>query len=118
MNKEETIAWIGLREIYKLVGSEDGGKILKLLLQNNTMRSSELLNASNIQAPKFHNIMKALVLCQVVERRVHDDRSVSYSISPFGKNILKMSEPLLAKIQEEFKNKDSMLLNLAQEQLT
>jgi hypothetical protein len=118
MNKEETIAWIGLREIYKLVGSEDGTTIIKLLLHNNTMRSGELLNTSNIQAPKFHNLMKALVLSQVVERKVHQDRSVSYSISPFGKHILKLSEPLLAKIQEEFKTKDSMLLNLAQEQLS
>jgi len=44
-------------------------------------------------------LMKALVLCQVVDRKVHDDRGVSHSISPFGKNVLELSEPLLHKLR-------------------
>ena len=54
--------------------------------------------------------MKALVLCQVLDRRVNEDRTVEYSISLFGRHILDLSKPLLAKIREQFKDKDSALL--------
>ena len=69
---------------------------------------------SGILAARFYVLMKALVLCQVVDRKVHDDRGVSYSISPFGKNVLELSEPLLHKIKETVKDKDSALLSLIQ----
>jgi len=60
--------------------------------------------------------MKALVTCQVVERKVHDDRSVSYSVSPFGQHILDLTEPIVKKIQDEFKDKDSKLLAIVKSQ--
>ena len=57
-------------------------------------------------------LMKALVLCLVVDRKVHDDRGVSYNISPFGRHVLKLSEPILDTIKEAVKDKDSALLAL------
>ena len=117
MNKEETAAsattvWIGLREIYRLLGSEDGNTIIRILLKkkNEPIKSGELMEESAIPAPRFYPLIKALVLCQVVEKKVHTDRSVSYSLSQFGKNVLELSEPILEEIKERFKDKDSILL--------
>jgi DNA-binding HxlR family transcriptional regulator len=88
--------------------------VVRLLLREESIRTNELIAKSGIQPARFHVLMKALVLCQVVDRKVHDDRSVSYSISPFGKNVLELSEPLLHKIKEAVKDKNSALLSLIQ----
>jgi DNA-binding HxlR family transcriptional regulator len=111
-NMNENIAWIGLREIYRLLGTQDGNAIVRLLLNKGSIRTKELITSSGIPPARFHVIMRTLVICQVVDRKVHEDRSVSYSISPFGKNLLQLSEPLLNKIAEEFKDKESLLLNM------
>jgi len=111
---EEKLAWLGLREIYRLLGTSDGNIVVRLLLQEESIRTNEIMAKSGILPARFHVLMKALVLCQVVDRKVHDDRGVSYSISPFGKNVLELSEPLLGKIKEAVKDKDSALLSLIQ----
>ena len=111
---EEKLAWLGLREIYGLLGTPDGNNVVGLLLRKESIRTNGLIAKSEIPPARFHVLMKALVLCQVVDRKVHDDRSVSYSISPFGKNVLELSEPLLHKIKETVKDKDSALLSLIQ----
>ena len=85
---------------------------MQFLLNKESVRTKELITSSGIPAARFHAIMKTLVICQVVDRKVHEDRSVSYSISPFGKNLLQLSKPLLNKIAEEFKDKESLLLNM------
>jgi len=114
LKEEEKIAWLGLREIYRLLGIPEGNTLVKMLIKNEEMRTNELIEKSEVPPSKFHPIMKALVLCQVVDRKVHPDRSVSYKVSPFGKNVLALSEPLLERIKEEFKDKDSALLSIAQ----
>ena len=111
---EEKLAWLGLREIYRLLGTSEGNIVVRLLLQEESIRTNELIAKSGILPARFHVLMKAFVLCQVVDRKVHDDRGVSYSISPFGKNVLELSEPLLSKIKEAVKDKDSALLSLIQ----
>jgi hypothetical protein len=112
MKEEEKLAWLGLREIYRLVGSPDGNNILRQLLKEEPMRTSELIAKSGIPSGRLHVLMKALVLCLVVDRKVHDDRGVSYNISPFGRHVLKLSEPILDTIKEAVKDKDSALLAL------
>jgi hypothetical protein len=114
MNEEEKLAWLGLREIYRLLGTHDGNNVIRLLLREDSIRTNDIIAKSGIQPARFHVVMKALVLCQVVDRKVHDDRSVSYSISPFGKNVLELSEPLLHRIKDAVKDKDSALLALIQ----
>lgn len=65
---------------------------------------------------KINLLMKALVTCQVVERTVHQDRSVSYRISDFGKYVLELWELILDKIRDNFKDKKSELLSIVQQQ--
>jgi hypothetical protein len=108
--KEESIAWTGLREIYRLLGTEEGNRIVEVLLKNEFLRSSDLQIKSEIPASKFHTIVKALVQCLILDRNVQTDRSVSYSISPFGKNVLKLSEPLLKTIKETFNEKQPEIM--------
>lgn len=103
--KEVSIAWTGLREIFRILGTEEGNRIVEILLQDEDVRSSELQIKSAIPASKFHIVVKALVSCLVLDRYVHPDRSVSYRISPFGKNILELSEPLLKTIKKTFSEK-------------
>jgi hypothetical protein len=57
----EYIAWIGLREIFRLLGTNDGNRIIQTLLKEKDIRSSELQIKSGIAASKFHVIMKVLV---------------------------------------------------------
>jgi DNA-binding IclR family transcriptional regulator len=118
MNEPDQVAWFGLREIYRLIGTPEGNTILRLLLRKESMRTSELMEESKIPLPKFHVVMKALVLCQILEKKVHQDRSVWYSISPFGKNVLRLSEPLVEKIQEKMKDKNSALLSVVQNKMS
>jgi len=112
--KNEEIAWLGLREIYRLLGTPEGNSVVRTLLQKESMRATELMKESKVSDPKFYVIMRALVICQVVDRKVHVDRSVSYSISPFGRNVLELSEPILDKIKEKMKDKESLLLSAVQ----
>jgi hypothetical protein len=44
--------------------------------------------------------MKALVRCQLTYRELHADRSVTYNITPFGKEILHLSLEMLDKIKK------------------
>ena len=111
---EENLGWVALREIYKLVGSEDGAKVVRILVEHGETKSSTLMATSGIASAKFYNLIKALELCQVVERTVHKDRTVSYKISPFGENVLRLSEPIIKEIQQEFKDKESTLLEAVQ----
>ncbi len=108
-------AWLGLREIYKLIGSTDGNTVVRLLLINNEMRTNELIEKSRIPVSKFHVLMKALVTCQVIDKKVHQDRSVTYKVSDFGKYVLELSEPILDKIRDNFKDKKSELLSMVQQ---
>ena len=82
------------------------------MLLKESIRTNDLITKSKILIARFHPLMKALVLSLVVDRKVHEDRSVSYSISPFGRNVLELSEPILDRIKEEVKEKDSTLLTL------
>ena len=68
------------------------------------------MKKSNVPESKFHPLMKSLVLCQVVDKQVLPDRGVEYSISPFGKNVLELSQPILERIKEKFKDEKSVLL--------
>lgn len=115
MIKNEATAWVGLRELYRLIGSEDGNLVIRILLQKESVRTSDLIADTKILPARFHNLMKALVLSGVVDKKVHQDRSVWYNISTFGKNVLDLSEPLVEKINEKFKQKDSLLLALIQQ---
>jgi hypothetical protein len=81
------------------------------------MKATELMKESQVADPKFYLIMRALVMCQVVDRKVHSDRSVSYKISPFGMNVLDLSEPILDKIREKMKDKESLLLSAVQRRM-
>jgi DNA-binding HxlR family transcriptional regulator len=114
MIEEENMGWMALREIYKLVGSEDGGKIVRVLLNHGETRSSTLMATAGLPQARFYAMMKALELCDIVERDVHKDRSVHYKLAPFGQHVLKLSEPLIQKIQQEFKGKESTLLEAVQ----
>ena len=112
-NKEQ-LGWLALREIYKVIGSEDGGRIVGILVEHGETKSSQLMATSGLPQARFYNLIKALEVCQVIERTVHKDRTVSYKISPFGQNVMKLSEPIVQKIQQEFKDKDSKLLEVVQ----
>ena len=112
--RNEQIAWLGLREIYRLLGTPEGNSVVRILLQKESMRATELMKESKVSDPKFYVIMRALVMCQVVDRKVHADRSVSYNISPFGRNVLELSEPILDQIKEKMKDKESLLLSAVQ----
>jgi hypothetical protein len=112
--KHEEIAWLGLREIYRLLGTAEGNNIVRTLLQKESMRATELMKESKVTDPKFYVTIRALVMCQVVDRKVHTDRSVSYRVSPFGRNVLELSEPILDKIKEKMKDKESLLLSAVQ----
>lgn len=114
VKEEEKIAWMGLREIYRLVGSPEGNQIVRTLIKEPKMRSTQLMEKSEVSESKFHPIMRALVLCQLVEKKVLPDRGVEYNISPFGKHVLELSEPLLDKIRETFRDKKSVLLSIVQ----
>lgn len=98
------ICKLGLREIYKLLGTHEANKIVKLLL-NGPIRSTQLMEKSHVPESKFHPLIRALLQCQVLEKQILSDRGVPYSISPFGKNVLELSEPILEKIREVFKDK-------------
>lgn len=102
INDENPVAWLGLREIFRLLGTEEGHGIIKILLDEGEVQSSELQIKSKVPASKFHQMIKALVTCLVVEREVYPDRHVSYKISTFGKDILELSKPLLNEIKEKF----------------
>lgn len=98
-----------------MLGDPDGNKIVRIILSEGSIRTNELMSKSKIPSARFHLLMKALVVSHVLDKKVHQDRSVSYSISPFGKNILDLSEPLLKKIKVTFKNTDSALISAAQQ---
>jgi hypothetical protein len=117
-NEQEQIAWLGLREIYRLLGTPDGNSVVRTLLRYKAMKATELMKESQVADPKFYLIMRALVMCQVVDRKVHSDRSVSYSISAFGMNVLELSEPILDKIKEKMKDKESLLLSAVQRRMS
>jgi hypothetical protein len=116
MKVEENLGWLALREIYKLIGSEDGGRIVGILVEHGSTRSSSLMATSGIPQARFYNLIKSLEQCQVIERTVQKDRTVWYKISPFGQNVMKLSEPIVQKIQQEFKGKESKLLEAVQKQ--
>jgi hypothetical protein len=107
------VAWFSLKEIYNLLGTTDGNNIARILLKERQrpIRTKDLLEKSKLTESKFHPLMKALTACQVVDKKVLQDRSVVYSISPFGIHILELSEPILQRIKEEFNNKDPLLLS-------
>jgi hypothetical protein len=110
--EQEKIAWTGLKEIYNLLGTTEGNDIVRILLkQKQPIRTRDLLYKSKLTESKFHPLMKALTLCQVVDKKVLQDRSVVYSISPFGLRIYELSEEMLDKIQKEFDNSDPLLLS-------
>ncbi len=107
LNQEQT-AWLALREIYTLIGQPDGQIIVKELLKGDK-RPTEL--AEIVDKPQsIYILLKGLTLCQVIDRHLNDDRTVVYSLSPFGRNVLELSEQLVNKIGKEFSGKKSLLL--------
>jgi len=98
---EKKIFWNVLRRVYKILATDEGQKIVKTLLVDSPMRSTVLLKRTGLSESQFHPIMKELVKCMIVEKTVGEDRGVTYSIDPFGKNVLDLSKPLLAKVKKE-----------------
>ena len=112
INQQERMAWMSLKEMYSLLGTTEGNDVVRILLkQKQPIRTKDLLSKSKLTESKFHPLMKALTLCQIVDKKVLQDRSVVYSISPFGMRVFELSEQLLNKIQSEFNNSNSSLLS-------
>lgn len=91
-----------LKKIYMLLATEEANRIIDVLIKEKQVTSSELQLKSQVSASKFYNYIKDLTNCLVLDKKIGNDRSVSYSISPFGKNVLKLSEPLFELIKKEY----------------
>ena len=95
--------WATLCTIYEVLSNENARKIVSELLDNGETQSTVLLIKTGLSESQFHPIRKKLVQYCIIDKNVHSDRSVSYSISSFAKNILHLSKPLLEKIEKEMK---------------
>lgn len=102
--REEKVFWNVLRIVYRLLASDEAQLIMRQLLREDNIRTSVLLDKTGLKEFQFHPVMKQLAKYGIVEKKVWQDRSVRYSISPFGKYVLKLTEPLLAKIKESVKD--------------
>jgi len=91
-----------------LIGQTDGQIVIKALLDGDK-RPTELEKIVT-KPQNIYTLLKGLTLCQVVDRHLNDDRTVVYSISPFGRNVLELSAPIVDKIGKVFSEKKSLLL--------
>ncbi len=95
--KEEI--WNAIGMIYRLLATEEARAILKVLLKQQEIRTTDLLEQTGLTESKFHPVLRQLVKYAIVDRAVNQDRSVSYKISPLGTNVLQLSNPVLNAIK-------------------
>jgi predicted transcriptional regulator len=98
--EEQKVVWNTMKTMYKLLASYEAQKIIQILLQKREIHSTELMTQADLTESQFHPIMRQLVKYLIIERTVNQDRTVSYKISDFGKNVLELSQPLLQKIRQ------------------
>lgn len=109
--KQNTGVW-ALFNIYKIISKPLSYSILKTLLDNGEYNTKVLWKVvgsnpnpklySFIPQSTFFNHLDELTKANLIDRIVHDDRTVSYKISDFGKFILEDSQDILDKIKEVF----------------
>lgn len=102
--KEEV--WNAIGMIYRLLATEEARAILKVLLKQEELRTNEILDITKLTESKFHPVLRQLVKYAIVDRAVGQDRSVSYKISPLGKNVLNLSSPVLDKIKQSIEKEE------------
>lgn len=97
---EEKASWKVLGRLYKLLATQETQSILKQLIDSEKISSKQLQKNSKVPESQFYPIIKQLVECAIIEKKVSLDRSVTYSLGSFGKNVLHLSIPILNKIKE------------------
>jgi len=98
--EEKKMVWHTMKAIYKLLALNEVQKIIEILLDKNLVGSTDLMNLAGLTESQFHPVMRQLVKYCIIGRTVNQDRSVSYSLSPFGVNVLDLSKPLLKVIKQ------------------
>ena len=108
-NNEKQSARV-LLHIYRIMAKPVSYSILKTLMHGeyHTKALSKQLssNTNNIYSfvpqSTFFNSLDELVQSQLIDRIVHNDRTVSYRISDLGRFILEDSEDILDKVKQVF----------------
>ena len=71
----------------KLIGSKWVQEILKLLMDNETLRFSEIMSSLDITDKVLSEKMRELQKYKIVTRTVREDRSTIYSLTEKGKKL-------------------------------
>jgi DNA-binding MarR family transcriptional regulator len=109
MQEERELSRLFLVEVFSIIGN-DGYDILKTLLQaDSPVQTKELIAKSGTPESKFYGIVKSLERFRLVERKVNNDRSVFYNLSPIGKKLYNLSDLALDELQAAFKGSESLL---------
>lgn len=103
MNDLEIQSWRALHHIYSTLASDESREIITQLLRHDKLQLTVLKNKSKIPEPTLYVVLKKLTTCCLLEKEVQQDRTTYYSISPFGKHVIKLSEPLLLEVKRVFK---------------
>jgi DNA-binding MarR family transcriptional regulator len=98
---EGKVVWNAIRIIFRLLATSEVQAIIQVLLKSQQpVGSTDLREKAGLTESQFHPALRQLVKYKVLDRKVNQDRSVSYSISVLGTNILKLSNPLLDEIKK------------------
>lgn len=97
--------WAAVQFMYKLLGSADAFGIMQVLDNEQNIRSSALLSklqqSMEINEATFYSRINQLIELDFVERHMDEaTRSVTYRITPFGKELFELNRPLLEKVRK------------------
>jgi DNA-binding MarR family transcriptional regulator len=73
------------------------------LQADSPVQTKELIAKSGTPESKFYGIVKSLERFRLVERKVNNDRSVFYNLSPIGKKLYNLSDQALYELQAALK---------------
>lgn len=91
----------GIASFLILLYPEKNRKIVEIILSDEGIQSSTLLEKSGLKSSTFHKITEQLEKKKIIKKIPHNNRTVTYHMTPFAKAFLAISKEMLQKIEKD-----------------
>ena len=93
----------GIASFLIVLHPTENREIVKIILDNDGIKSKDLLEKSGLTPSTFHKRIQQLETKKIIKKKPQDDRTVTYHITPFAKTVLAVSKEMLHKIEGDMK---------------
>ena len=91
-------SWEALGNIWNVIGTSDGWSIVTSVLKEEGINTSVLQKRAGVPTGRFFPKLRLLVDYGMLQRKVDQNRNVSYNVSKLGEQVLEAGDKVIEEL--------------------